>query len=404
MLLVEQLGAVVLALGFGGLVAVVEGSTWSQVWSAFATHDDPAVYPAVRLTVVAAVVAVSAPHLARPQRRVGTWLVVLGAVASLALALDTVLGIAAGLVLGVTVGALVHLVAGSPGGHVPLEQLRTQLEDLGVELTDLRYIDEPGHMSVVARGSDPDGRVALVRVYGRDAWEASLLASLWQRLWYRQTTASSVGRQERAEHEAFVTMVAERAGVPVQAVLAAGTAWGKDAMLVRRDEGVPLPDAAPEAYGEAPARRSWAALAGLHGAGVVHGDLRSRSLSVAADGVIRLTDLASASLSVVDTARAADRAHLLVISALRLGIDDAVRIARDAVGDDALVTAMPYLQTAAFDDDTRREIKAASWKLGALRDAIVAEPVPRRRRWRNCVASRGRRSSWCWSLLSSPTC
>lgn len=370
-LFLEQFGAVVLALGVGGLVAVLEGSSWSQVWSALATHDSSVVYPAVRFTVVVAVVAVTAPHLARPYRRLGTGIALLGAAAALMLAVDTVLGLVAGLVLGVTVAAAVHLVVGSPGGHVPLGQLRAQLADLGVELSGLRYVDEPGHMSVAARGSDCDGRPVLVRVYGRDAWEVSLLATVWQRLWYRQTGAASVGRQERAEHEAFLTMVAERAGVPVQPVLAAGTVWGRDAMVVRRDDGVPLPDAAAAAYGEAQARASWAALERLHGACLAHGDLRSRSVSLDSDGAVRLTDLASAMQGAADTDQAADRAHLLVISALRLGIDDAVRIARDTVGDDALVAAMPYLQPAAFDIDTRREIKSADWKIGTLREAIT---------------------------------
>jgi uncharacterized membrane protein YbhN (UPF0104 family) len=212
----------------------------------------------------------------------------------------------------------------------------------------------------------------LVRVYGRDAWEASLLASVWRRLWYRQPAASSVGRRARAEHEAFLTMIAERAGAPVQPVLAAGTAWGRDAILVRRDDGVPLADAEADTYGEAQAAASWEALGRLHRAGIAHGDLRSRSLSIDVEGVVRLTDLASATQGPADTEYAADRAHLLAISAVRLGIDDAVRIARDSVGDEALVGALPYLQSAAFDVDTRREIKAAAWKIGALRDAIVA--------------------------------
>ena len=371
-LVLEQLGAVVLALGLGGLLAVLEGSSWSQVWAALVSHDSTTVFPAIRFTVLAAVVAVSAPHLARPPRRVGTWIVLLGGLGALLLAIDTVLGVVAGLVLGVTVAAAVHLVAGSPGGHVPLEQLHAQLLDLSVEASDLRYVEEPGHTSVVARGEATDGRPLLVRVYGRDAWEASLLASVWQRLWYRQTAASSVGRQQRAEHEAFLTVVAERDGVPVEPVLAAGTVWGRDAMLVRRADGAPLPDAAPGAFGAAQADAAWAALRQLHAAGLSHGDLRSRSLTLDADGVVRLTDLASATQGATATEQSADRAHLLVVSALRLGIEDAVRIARTAVGDDALVATMPYLQPAAFDAETRHEIKATSWKIGALREAIAA--------------------------------
>jgi uncharacterized membrane protein YbhN (UPF0104 family)/tRNA A-37 threonylcarbamoyl transferase component Bud32 len=276
-------------------------------------------------------------------------------------------------VIGITTAAVVHLVAGSPGGHAPLEQLRAQIADLGVDLADLRYVDEPGHSSVVARATDADGKPVLVRVYGRDAWEASLVASVWQRLWYRQTASSSVGRQERAEHEAYLTMVAERAGVPVQPVLAAGTSWGRDALLVRRDDGTCLPNATADAYGEAQARSSWAALKHLHDAGLTHGDLRSRSLSVIGDGGVLVTDLASATQGANEPQQATDSARLLVITALRLGVDDAVRIARDVLGDEALVKTMPYLQPAAFDPEMRNDLKAATWKIGALRDAITKD-------------------------------
>ncbi len=370
-LVLEQLGAVLLALGLGGLVAVLEGSSWSSVWDSLLSHDSTTVYPAVRFTVVVAVVAVTAPHLSRPVRQLGIWVVLLGGVGALALDIDTPLGLVAGLLLGATVASVVHVAIGSPGGHLPLEQIQAQVADLGVEVTDLRYAEEPGHVSVLAKGLDAGGRPVLVRVYGRDAWEASVLANVWQRLWYKQSDTGSVGRQEQAEHEGFLTLVAERAGAPVQPVLAAGTAWGRDAMLVRRDDGATLLDAGDGAFGEAQARASWRALRSLHDAGIAHRDLRSRRLSVEGD-VVRLTDLASATTGATEAELAADRAHLLVVTALRLGLDDAVRVARDELGDDALVAAMPYLQVAAFDAETKHEIKAAPWKIPALRDAISA--------------------------------
>lgn len=370
-LFLEQLGAMVLALGFGGLVAVIEGSTWSDVWASLVSHDSSTVYPAVRFTLVVAVVAVTAPHLSRPMRRLGIWIVALGGLGALALDIDTPLGLIAGLVLGLSVASLVHVLVGSPGGHVPLEQLRQQLAELGVEASGLEYADEPGHVSVLARGVDGDGRPILVRVYGRDAWEASVLANVWQRLWYKSGSSSSVGRQEQAEHEGFLTMLAERAGVPVQPVLVAGTAWGRDALLARRDEGVMLQDAPEGAFGEPQARAAWAALQSLHDADIAHSDLRSRRLMLDGDRVL-ITDLDEAVVGAEDTELASDRAHLLVLTALHLGVDDAVRVARDVLGDDTLVATMPFLQPAAFDMETRREIKDAPWKFSSLRDAITA--------------------------------
>jgi hypothetical protein len=91
LLLLEQLGAVVLSLGLGGFLAVREGSSWDQVWSALATHNSTTVFPAVRFTVVVAVVAVTVPHLSRPMRRLGNGIVLLGGLGSLALAIDTLL-------------------------------------------------------------------------------------------------------------------------------------------------------------------------------------------------------------------------------------------------------------------------------------------------------------------------
>ena len=370
-LVIEELGAAVIALALGGLVAVMKGSTWGDVWSAFATHDSTTVYPAIRFTVVVAVVAAASPHLARSPRRLGTWLVVLGGLSALILGIDTVLGLIAGLVLGITVAALVHLIAGSPGGNIPLAQLQAQLTDFNVELNDVHYIDEPGHESVAVKADDSEGRPVLVRVYGRDAWQASLLASGWQRLWYRQSPASSVSRTERAEHEAYLTMIAERAGVPVQPILAAGTAWGRDALIARRDDGVSLADADPSSFTPTLAEAAWTALNSLHSAGLAHRDLLSPSLSVVSDTELRITDFDSATQAASDAEQSGDRAHLLVITAVKLGIDQAVTIARAAVGDDSLVAAMPYLQTEAFDADTRREIKHAGWKVADLRTAIT---------------------------------
>lgn len=152
-------------------------------------------------------------------------------------------------------------------------------------------------------------------------------------------------------------------------MLAAGTAWGRDALLVRRADGATLVDLPDGGFGEVHARGAWTALAALHAAGIAHRDLRSRRITVDGDDV-RITDLASATLGADQSELEEDRAQLLVVTALRIGVEDAVRVARDALGDDALVAAMPYLQVAALDAETKREVKAAPWKITELRDAI----------------------------------
>ncbi len=365
---VEQLGTAALAVLVGGVLAVLEGASWSQVWASLLTHDSASVYPAVRFTVVVAVVAASAPQLARPQRRLGAWIVGLGALGGLALGIDTVLGLVAGLVLGVGVAALVHLVVGSPGGHAPIERLRDEVADLGVAVSELDYVEDP--IGVTARGSDADGRPILVRVYGRDAWEASLFATLWQRLWYRQAgSLSGVGRQQQAEHEAYLTLLAERAGVPVQPVVTAGTVWGRDAILVRHDGGVAFDRA--EAVGAAQVASAWRALSSLHASGMAHGAITPRSVMLTGEGGVLLTDLEASVDAAADAERARDVAGMLVTTALAVGVDEAVRTATAEIGTDGIVAALPYLQPAAFDAQLRREVKASDWTVAALREAAA---------------------------------
>ena len=51
----------------------------------------------------------------------------------------------------------------------------------------------------------------LAKVYGRDAWDGQFLASIWSSLWHRgERPTLGFGRLQQVEHEAFVTLLAER--------------------------------------------------------------------------------------------------------------------------------------------------------------------------------------------------
>jgi len=68
---------------------------------------------------------------------------------------------------------------------------------------------------VMFEGSDAQGTLS-VKVYGRDAWDGQLLANLWRLAWYRESEQMvRFSRVELVEHEGFVTLLAERAGVRV---------------------------------------------------------------------------------------------------------------------------------------------------------------------------------------------
>ncbi len=75
-----------------------------------------------------------------------------------------------------------------------------------------------------------------VSVYGRDASDAQLLAKTVRFLFYRDSGPTlALTRRQQVEHEAYLTLMAGRAGARVPAVLAAGPAGpARDALLVTR--------------------------------------------------------------------------------------------------------------------------------------------------------------------------
>lgn len=371
-LLAMQLLASVLALAIATALAYSEGGTWSGVWSALTSQQTGQIYPAVRLSLIVAIVTVSSPHVARPYRRLGWLFLTFGTVAAVALQIDLLVGAFAGVVLGLAASAAVHVAFGSPGGHVPLELVEAELEDLGIRASGLEHAPSDPRGVATATGVDDQGRRILVRIYGRDAFEGSLIASAWSRMLYKDgAPATSIGRQTQVEHEAFLTLLAERAGVPVQPVLAAGTAWGKDALLVRVDDGRALPDVPREEVTDDLLRGFWTAMTTLHAIGVAHGEVRPGALVVRDDGTAALSDLAAGTSSPDPNDVVADNAQLLVCTATATDIETAVRIAVESLPHDDLVGLMPFLQSAALGAETKASTKAAPWKIDELRAAVA---------------------------------
>ena len=91
---------------------------------------------------------------------------------------------------------------------------------------------------VYVRARDATGTELDVKIYGRDAWDGQLLVSLWRFIWYRDGGPTlAVTRLQQVEHEAFLTLLAERRGAEVHPVVAAGADSIGDALLVTRRVG-----------------------------------------------------------------------------------------------------------------------------------------------------------------------
>jgi uncharacterized membrane protein YbhN (UPF0104 family) len=365
-LFLTELLAGALALGLALVAGRVSGTDTSTSLHALAASDPGPVYVAVRLAVAAAVVVMASPHMSRPLRFIGRWVVTLGAAAGVAVGVTLPIGMLAGLLIGLGSAALLHLVLGSPAGRLTLDQIANALADLGVDATDIRHAPlEPSGVAL-ALATSTDGRPLVVKVYGRDAWDGQLLTSVWASLTRRGERLSFGGRLRQVEHEAYLTLLAERQGVHVLPVVAAGMATQRDAVLVTEATGARLNTLEPAAVGDAFLRDAWRVVDELHGLGIAHGQIDGDHVVLRADGTAAIGDLGDAKGGATDGAMLTDLAQLLVSTALVVGPERAVEAGVDTIGTEVLAQVLPFLQPAILDRDTRRRLRDLDWSLDDL--------------------------------------
>ena len=219
-------------------------------------------------------------------------------------------------------------MVGSPGGRPTVTRVQFALHQLGVDVQDLSTAH--GHTEGVVRFTAADAVGPLdVKVYGRDAWDAQLLANLWRLAWYRGRQRSMrLSRVQLVEHEGFMTLFAERAGVRAPRLVTAGSAGQGDALVVVRPDGDPL-DRASASVGatDEALDGAWRDLNRLHDAGMAHGRIDLGRMVVRSDGSIGFGDLSSAWLAETDADQLGDQAQLLALAIAVAGQDRAVESA-----------------------------------------------------------------------------
>ncbi len=268
-----QLLAAGSALGIAILVGGAEGTDTSTSLQGFINSTSPPIYVATRIAVATAVIVTASPDLARPLRLIGRWLIAIGMVSSIALGAALPIGVLAGFLIGFGSAAVVHLLFGSPGGRLTLGQVTEVLGELGVDATATRDAALQPRGVALTLASTSEGRPLVVKVFGRDAQDGQLVAATWYAIWHRGAKRVRVGRLQQVEHEAFVTLAAERGGVAVLPVLEAGETQQGDAVLVL--------DASARTLGSLEASEidverisgAWRVLDELHALGISHGHL-----------------------------------------------------------------------------------------------------------------------------------
>ena len=363
----DMLLAIPISFGFAALAGLAAGTDLSASVDQILASDSPPVYLAVRLAIATALIATASPHMVQPLRRVGRWVIGLGALAGIALGVSFSVGVAAGFLVGLAGAATVHLIFGSPGGRLTAQEVAAALDELGVASSDLRAAPLQPRGVQIWLGEASDGRPCVIKVFGRDAHQGQLISSTWSSLRRRGETVRLGSTWQQAQHEAFVSLFAEREGVPVLPLVAAGTAVDGDALLVFHAEGRPLASMPVEEIEDRTIEGLWRAFDRLEELRVAMGRVDGDSLLVRPDGGAALGEFGDASVAADPPEIFADKAQLLVATALAVGRERAVAIAANTIGNGALEEALPYLQPAALDPTLRRAVKARDWDMEDLR-------------------------------------
>ena len=331
-------------------------------------------YPVTQIAVAIAVAATALPYLSRPVHRLAWFLIAVAVLTAVSGGHALPVNAVSSMAIGWGVAAGLHLAVGSPLGLPSASEVTAWIADLNVAVRDITRAPRQVWGVEQFTGRDPAGEPVELAVYGRDASDARVLAKLWRFAVYRDSGPTLIlDRLQQVEHEAYLTLMAGRAGVVVPDVLAAGRFGpSNDAALVTR---VPAGHALSEADGagltDGTMDEILLAVLRLRDSRLAHGALGGDTIVVSDQGIcIRNFRRASASApaSRLDT----DLAAALAALAVRAGAERTAAAAVRVLHADAARGALVHLQRSALDPGTVAALKDHKDLLPRLREGMAS--------------------------------
>jgi uncharacterized membrane protein YbhN (UPF0104 family) len=368
----QALLTLVVAVVVGVVAARLALDSWPDVSAMFLDRVPADDFPDVRLAASVTVIGSIAPHLVKPLRTFGLWLVVLGGFGTAASLSIVPAGALAAVAIGLLAAAIVNLVTGTSAGQLGTAAIEASLAELGVRAHGLSRDARQTAGIVRLHGFDAEDRALLVKLYGRDAADNQRISRLWQAISYRHE-GPAVGSSglHAAEREAFVTLLARRAGIATLDVVTAGATAGDDALLVLTGNAMPFASLAADSVDDAHLRGAWESLRQLAELRIAHQQIDPETL-VVVDGEVGFIDFGGATVAPHESQLDVDRAQLLAATAALAGIERAVAAAVAALGEDGVTALLPYLQDAAFPATLRDALDDADAEVDELRESAAA--------------------------------
>jgi uncharacterized membrane protein YbhN (UPF0104 family)/membrane-associated phospholipid phosphatase/tRNA A-37 threonylcarbamoyl transferase component Bud32 len=328
-------------------------------------------FPAGEVAVAAAIAIVAAPYIGRSTRWVCGLVVGWIAVALVFLGPHLPTDVIGGLTLGVAVGAIVNVALGTPVNGPSIPQLSRLLESSGLRAVDIEDTAAPDHW----RGRTADGQDYLIKTLSWDRLDQRWLSFLWRLVAYRQVSApiTTPTPSHQTEHEAHISLLAERSGVRTPALVVARAAGHHRGLIVRRwIDASPLSELSGDALADAVLVDAWRQLAAVHRAGIVHRRLHPSHLLIDRLGQVWLVGWGNGCVDIDQAGRDADLAEMAVALASRAGPDRTVRTASETLGPSPVTGMLGGLQMLALGPLARDLAAKEPGLLPALRHQVAA--------------------------------
>jgi uncharacterized membrane protein YbhN (UPF0104 family) len=310
-------------------------------------------FPAVLLALTSGICLVARPYLSRSLQRLVeinlALLVITGFLHGAGLPFSLVAAIA----LGWAAAALTHLFFGVPIPIPSADQVKALLAELKITTGSVMAVPYQQWGLTRFTGRNDAGQTLRISLYSRDARQSQLFAKIYRNLMYRHDVAPfALTRQQQIEHEAYLTLLAQRAAPGCTSELVATEILGpsREALVVSTS---PAGSLLHELYdaGKAPSTAAVSSMAAtlkmLHDQGIAHGSVDFDHVVVDGDraGLVNFDrGVGDADAEVLSR----DVAALLVTASLVTSTKAAVPAVMAELGAPAVTDALPLLQNPAL--------------------------------------------------------
>jgi uncharacterized protein (TIRG00374 family) len=285
----------------------------------------------------------------------------------------TALALFASALLGWIVGLIAHLVWGVATNRPPGEAIAGALIGCGLDITRLELVESPPGTGRRYAGSGPSGLLS-VRVLDRDTFGSAASRRLFRRLRLRgpSTRGPSLTVRAAVEHHALMAMAVAKAGVNGPELRAA-TEVGPfaSAIAYRQPVGLALDNEQLRPLSNDDLAAFWQLLIHLQRARIAHRGLSPDNLLLDELGRASLRTTGTGDVAAADLPLRIDVAQLLTSLALLVGPQRAVDSGVAALGTEAVVRALPVVQTVAMSTSTRAALRTHKGLLREIRDLVL---------------------------------